>query len=106
MKNNESRKLFSQVCSKYDLKRLGSRNVFKKGHTTIAVSISTGDHIECRQFYEDCDMLLSYHEPSLTWYLVHKDGLNIDTSPNRLTSKGVASYTAKCELQFQFIVLV
>lgn len=98
-KNNRSRAIFKLICEKNNFNRDPNRNVFEKGGKTIAFSVSYKEYVECRQFYNDCDALLSYHTDSNKWLIVSRKTLTVSDKCNRISPNGKKSYSAKCELQ-------
>lgn len=98
--NNLSRSIFSAFISKYEsvMQRVDSRNVFEVMGMKYAFSITSKNQIECRQFYEDCDGVLCFNTHTQHMYEIKRNNLDIDTTPNRITSKGIKAFSATAPL--------
>jgi hypothetical protein len=96
--NNLSRKLFNEFLSKNpSLVRVDSRNVFDANGTRYAFSINKfSKSVECRQFYEDCDALISLDLSKNVLIEFPRSALTISTRPTRVTANGIKAYDASC----------
>lgn len=102
--NNISRLCFAQFVdkNKSKVKRVDSRNVLEMNGNLYAFSTTEKPIIECRQFYEDCAGVVCFNIRSNKTYLVGLKDLQVDLSPNRITSKGVKAFSAKAQQCKQF----
>ena len=103
--NNDSRVLFSDFVNKNRgvVKRLDKRNVFEYEGSVYAFSLSNNGYAECRQFYSDCDRLLTLDYKTMKMYDIPKEHLEVDTKPNRITPAGHKAFTAVCEFDKSFV---
>lgn len=101
--NNSSREIFNNfIAANPQYKREMNRNVFIRGGVKYAFSVSTSGKAECRQFYEDCDHLLTLDYRTMKVYDIPREELNIHSSPNRITGSGLKAFTAKGDFDQDF----
>lgn len=96
--NNVSRVLFKEFVEKNNLtKDDSSRNVFVKDGKKIAFSLINNkkNFVECRQFYSDCDGLVSYDQVLNVLLEFDKSDLIISQKPSRISPNGVFAFNAK-----------
>lgn len=97
--NNLSRKLFKEFLAKNpELVRVDTRNVFDdQNGKRYAFALNTSSRfVECRQFYQDCDALISLDVDKNVLVEVPRSVLNISAKPTRVTAGGLKAYDANC----------
>lgn len=102
--NNRSRKMCKELSTLTGWKKDSHKNILKYpiegGTMNIAVSVSYDDFAECRQFYDDCDALLTYRKATKEFYVFLRKGLKVSKSQTRQSANvGIPAHNAHAEFR-------
>lgn len=102
--NNRSRKMCKELSNLTGWKQDSHKNILQypiEGKSmNIAVSVSYKDFAECRQFYDNCDALLTYRKATKEFYIFLRSGLKVSTGDTRKSANvGIPGRNARAEFR-------
>ena len=97
LRNNVKHALMQEATKRFGGTKVGRKSLlgFDDGQIA-AVTLSAGEEAECRQFYEDADVLITYSIEHSKWYTIPRESLSVSPRPTRISpSDGSKAYDAR-----------